>query len=263
MSTDAVTPADAAFLNNAQLDKVQQVVKNPHLNDSDIRKSISKEIREMGQMLCTTEANFAHVYSFLKGLDNRVVLKDGKVVRFAPEWKKLGDEYAGLMNESRARANTLGIKIQELLNMLLPLMEKKATVGVKQAALTTYIEGLDNFTEEAAANARQSLNLREGVIQFERNLLEAVPTEVANVQAEFKDIIENNVVLGEEFSGISRFLVADVQALKTRLEVDASANTESNKIYLRYIASMKAVYLTIHDAIDEYALSSAPNEISH
>ncbi|KDR68837.1 hypothetical protein GALMADRAFT_145871 [Galerina marginata CBS 339.88] len=274
LSTATLPPAllEKSEITEKQLKEVHDTIANLS-NDSDVRKDVRKTLETMGKRVVAMEADFARVHASVEIFDGLGVVLDrnGQVIRFAPGWKSLYDEYTYIMEKSQQAAIVVDAKIQDLLDVYLPLVESNVSAGKKELRLNEYIAGLEEFVKTGTANANRFTRFRENVIAFQKNLHDITPSNIANVKEQLKGFDEDFQNLEEGFRVLEKVLVEllynDAIKLKEGLvnvnkPVPSTGNADDDEeqaIFNRLrMKSLKTFYITLQDALNTYALSVAP-----
>ncbi|KDR66700.1 hypothetical protein GALMADRAFT_147746 [Galerina marginata CBS 339.88] len=245
-----------------QLKEVHDTIAN-QLNASDLR-----QLETMGKHVVAMEADFAKVHACIKIFDGLGVVLDGnrQVIRLAPEWISLHEEYTFLMNKSQENATVLNVKIQELLDVFLP---STASAGNKEIKFDEYIVGLEEFYRTGTNNVNRFSRLRENVAAFQEKLHDITPSQTASVKEQLKNLDADIHKLVEEIREPAKFLGESWynHAIKLReglVKVNKPAvlkgNTDDDELeaFTRLrMRSLKNVYFALQETLNTYALSVA------
>ncbi|KDR69441.1 hypothetical protein GALMADRAFT_215120 [Galerina marginata CBS 339.88] len=114
--------------------------------------------------------------------------------------KEVHDTIASQLNKSDVRNDI------HLLEVFLPYVESKASAGKKEIKLNEYIAELEEFVKNGTSNANRFLRLREEVVAFQKKLHDIIPSQIADVKEQLKNLDVNITKLEGELKEFAKVL---------------------------------------------------------
>lgn len=183
-----------------------------HIQEPSVSQSVRDEVTQLAKTLADIENDFSTIERHLLRIDNKKeIVVDGKPRVYAPEWRKLHEEFTQLTRLSQTTANKVKSQIGDLTRNVIPSLQNPGyDPKNKKEELERYIANLSLFQEDGSNVEGRFLHLGNQVADFRNHLkLDVInqnpsesPSEVTQRVAQIDGEIE---MLQEELKRIGGF----------------------------------------------------------